>query len=64
LDKELVEAVIANFGHPTSTRKAVEDALRVFLHVSPQMHVFALAQQIDYDPAYDHKAGRVGRPRE
>jgi hypothetical protein len=64
LDKELVEAVIAKFGHPTTARDAVEDALRVFLLVPPRMHVFALSQRIDYDPAYNYKAARAGRSKD
>jgi Arc/MetJ family transcription regulator len=57
LDDRLIEEARAAGGHKTK-REAVNAALAEYVQRRKQMRITGLFGKIDYDPAYDYKAGR------
>ena len=58
-DKLLREAQKAG-GHRTK-KATVNEALAEYVQKRKQKRILKLLGQIDYDPKYDHKAGRKNR---
>ena len=60
LDDKMIETARKLGGHKTK-RAAVTAALEEYIRRHKQPEIIKLFGTIDYDPAYDYKAGR--RPR-
>lgn len=48
-------------GRHRTAKAAVAAALRAYIRRRRQLRVIELFEQIEYDPAYDYKAGRCKR---
>ncbi len=61
LDDKLIEAA-RRIGEHKSKKEAVTAALTEYVQYRKQLRILRLAGTIDYDPAYNYKAERRGRP--
>jgi len=62
LDDGLIDEA-RRIGHHKTKKAAVTEALREYIQRRKQLRILDLAGRVDYDPDYDYKALRRGRPR-
>ncbi len=62
VDDKLVEEA-RRLGQHETDQEAVAAALDEYVKRRNQLKILDLAGTIDYDPDYDYKAGRRGKPR-
>jgi Arc/MetJ family transcription regulator len=60
IDHELLRAA-QEIGGLKTKKATVNEALREFIQRRKQIEALRLLGQIDFDPAYDHKQGRLRR---
>lgn len=60
LDDDLINEAVS-LGHHASKREAVNEALREYVAYLKRLQATDLFGSIDFDPAYDYKAGRTRR---
>ncbi len=61
IDDSLIEEARSVGGHKTK-KEAVTAALAEYIKRRKQLEIVELFGSIDYDPDYDYKAARQGRP--
>ncbi len=61
LDDKLIEEA-RRAGHHKTKKDAVTAALAEYVKRRKQLRILEVFGQFDFDPAYDYKAGRRGRP--
>jgi len=61
IDDALLDEALRVGGH-TTKKATVNEALEEYIQRRKQLELVALFGSLDFDPAYDHKKARAGRP--